>query len=869
MIPTRVSWPLVGREDELAWVAAERRAGVSCGVVVSGSAGVGKTRLAREALAEASQEGTHVEWVQATEAAASIPLGAFAALPVDAGARDRLGVLQACAQTLRARGGGQRVVLGVDDAHLLDPTSAALVLHVAATGTAFVVVTVRAGLPCPDPIVALWKDLEASRLELQQLSADETAHLLEEALGGELATDVKRWAYAMSEGHALYLRELVKGALESGALVREGATWQLRSRPSVTPVLVDLISAGLEGLSADELEAVRLLALGEPLQLDIVGQIAGLPAVAGLEERGLATVDARAAPTKTIDVRLSHPLYGEVVRSAMPTVRGNELRTRLAESLRARGLDRRGDALRVAAWLEEAGAPIDEWLLLAAARDANAAGDPALAEHSARRAPQGPEQAVILGTSLALRRRFDEAESVLAEAEGTLETTELAHEYLEWRALRVLHLGLGRGDDARDLLGRADGWFPGEAWRDRVETIRALTLTPLEEGLQAVERLLRREDVHSEDRRRASIARVARLLYTGRTAEAYALSASMRPSLPPRGELDAYALAAWCLVRVASGYDWDEVWRWLLEAERSTEHGSDARVRGEILGQLADAAVWRGKPVTVIHWARKQIEQLEGADPAGRLPLGWLKVVVGSAMRRETEAAGAALLAYEAVVRDTSTQPYWGYEATARAMLLAAKGETSRAAAMLVDTARRGEGYPLDQAWLLHQAFQAGAPPESVSAELDRAAAGTDAPLAAILARLVKAAAARNGSALIESAQTLAELGAPLWAAEAAGLAADAFARAGRQDSARRAQALSSRLLESCEGAWSPLLAALEFAPAELTRREQEIVRLASDGASNAEIAERLVLSVRTVESHLYRAMRKLGVSTREELRTL
>jgi hypothetical protein len=37
-------------------------------------------------------------------------------------------------------------------------------------------------------------------------------------------------------------------------------------------------------------------------------------------------------------------------------------------------------------------------------------------------------------------------------------------------------------------------------------------------------------------------------------------------------------------------------------------------------------------------------------------------------------------------------------------------------------------------------------------------------------------------------------------------------------------------------------------------------------GLSNVEIAERLVLSTRTVESHLYRSMQKLGISDRRDL---
>ncbi|HSS09642.1 MAG TPA: helix-turn-helix transcriptional regulator, partial [Acidimicrobiales bacterium] len=53
---------------------------------------------------------------------------------------------------------------------------------------------------------------------------------------------------------------------------------------------------------------------------------------------------------------------------------------------------------------------------------------------------------------------------------------------------------------------------------------------------------------------------------------------------------------------------------------------------------------------------------------------------------------------------------------------------------------------------------------------------------------------------------------------------------------------------------------------ARLTRREQEIARLAAAGHSNREIAERLVVSIRTVEGHLLRTYVKLGVQTREEL---
>jgi DNA-binding CsgD family transcriptional regulator len=56
-------------------------------------------------------------------------------------------------------------------------------------------------------------------------------------------------------------------------------------------------------------------------------------------------------------------------------------------------------------------------------------------------------------------------------------------------------------------------------------------------------------------------------------------------------------------------------------------------------------------------------------------------------------------------------------------------------------------------------------------------------------------------------------------------------------------------------------------AVAPLTRREREVAGLAAQGRTNRDIADELVVSVRTVENHLQRVYAKLGVGSRDELR--
>jgi RNA polymerase sigma factor (sigma-70 family) len=62
------------------------------------------------------------------------------------------------------------------------------------------------------------------------------------------------------------------------------------------------------------------------------------------------------------------------------------------------------------------------------------------------------------------------------------------------------------------------------------------------------------------------------------------------------------------------------------------------------------------------------------------------------------------------------------------------------------------------------------------------------------------------------------------------------------------------------------MTAAASSTPEELSPREREVLRLTAHGFSNKEIASRLEVSVKTVETYKARASEKLGLRTRAEI---
>jgi DNA-binding NarL/FixJ family response regulator len=167
---------------------------------------------------------------------------------------------------------------------------------------------------------------------------------------------------------------------------------------------------------------------------------------------------------------------------------------------------------------------------------------------------------------------------------------------------------------------------------------------------------------------------------------------------------------------------------------------------------------------------------------------------------------------------------------------------------------------------LLYEALRSGGNPKLIAAEQTRLVERCDARLVAAYAAHATARADRDGQALLAVAEEMAAIGADAYATEAAADAARQFLIEGREDSARRAATRARELFPADQDGEAPLIDGLDGVAMELTRREAQIAALAARGLSNQEIAEQLVLSVRTVETYVYRAMQKRGVTSRQEL---
>ncbi|MDQ3720384.1 MAG: LuxR family transcriptional regulator, partial [Actinomycetota bacterium] len=235
--------------------------------------------------------------------------------------------------------------LCVDDGHLLDDASAALVHQLAATRDAFVVVTLRREAGAPDALAALWKDELCERIGLRELGREEVERLLDEILGGPVEGRSANALWKLTRGNVQFLRELVRYGRDHGLLVDSGGIWRWSdTKIAVGTRIAELVDLRLGDLDAAQRRVLELVVAGAPLELDVLGDDERL-AVEALE--ALELVELRQDGRRRF-LEVVHPLQGEVVRVGVPAVRWQGLLQRLADAVQAGYARRRTDLPRLA-----------------------------------------------------------------------------------------------------------------------------------------------------------------------------------------------------------------------------------------------------------------------------------------------------------------------------------------------------------------------------------------------------------------------------------------------------------------------------------------------------------------------------------------
>ncbi|MFD3508721.1 LuxR C-terminal-related transcriptional regulator [Nocardia sp. NPDC058666] len=854
------AWPLVGRDEELRTTAAAIRGnGGTAGLVLAGAAGVGKTRLARDALGATD---ARVHWAVATASARGLPLGCFADVCHHLGS-DPMQLVHGAIAALTVPDDPGAVVVAVDDAHLLDDLSAFLVHQLVVRRLATVLLTVRTGMPAPDAITALWKDRALPLLELQPLGDEELQALLEAVLAGPVEADSARRIWSFTQGNALYTRELIDSELTANRLHRSAGVWIWHGQPTVSRTLRELIDSRMGTLSAEVADVVDIVALGEPLDATVLSRLTNSAAIEAAETQGLIIVTDDDPPR----IRLAHPLFGEVRRSEGSTLRFRRLAGLLAAQLGPSHGRATPQAIVARADLTlESDLPPDPELFAAAAAAALEMLDPSLAVHFAEAAWQAGERVdyqILHAKLLMLVSRGRCAETAFARLAGSELPEPDRVEVASLRAANLVWM-LGRPRDASAVLDAAD--VPPAATVTAIRASADSVLGRPHAAIEAARTALRTPGLPDFHMMMALGAQVLSFGATGAIAEAGAAADRGFELAARSGETAHFrfwigALYARAL-RLAGLLTDTSVGAQQLRSDALDAPGL-ARVQTALL--IGHSHLALGRLDAAIRSLREALAGATAYDTTDGLRAACLMWLAEALAETGDSAAAAAALAECETVRyqdfvftDTAI-------AVARAWTVGAEGATSHAVAVLHDAAdaARERGQLANEVMCLQVATQFG--DCARAARLAELAALVQGPRARAAAAHAAALATADGEALAQASRSYEAMGDAVAAADAAAQASTAFTHAQRRGSALTAQATSHRLAEQCRTALTPAIRALSC-PEPLTGRQREIVALAAQGLSNREIAQRLTVSVRTVEGHLYRASQRTGAVSREEL---
>ncbi len=861
----RLTWPLIGRSKEQRLIEAAIFDSDSSGIVVCGAAGVGKSRIAREALDSVASQGCEVRWIVGTSSARSIPLGALSSWAQPAG-NDTLELIRGAIASLTSSSPGRTVVLGVDDVALLDDLSTFVVHQIIQRRIAKVVLTLREGESIPDGVRQLWHGSQLDRIDLQPLPKAEIAELLSATLGGPVDPEAAERLWTLTRGNPLYLRNIVEQEVADERLTMQDEYWRWLGDPVLAPGLVELIEERIGGLPTSVSDVIDALAVGEPIELGSLTRITDPIAIEQADLRGLIALDQVGG---RVEARLAHPLYGEVRRNRAAATRLRRLRGLVAAELAAP--DDRDDprmVVRRATLSLDSDLEPDTDLLIRAARGAVWLWEFPLADRLAEAATLAGGAAdakLIRAYALSCTGRGNEADALLADIQAD-ELPEAVYGRVAFLRATNRLFTLADPVSAKTLIDEAARAAPPRA-RSCIDAFLTVYWAAMGKPHAAIEssgKFTWQELPDLVAQRVTAWALAVAFGEVGRASEAVAAAKAGYP-VPIRSFViitDAHIGALLLSGKVVEA-----------DAPAQTIRQRQVEFRAFQFFQVGTVAVGRaalgaGRLQAAISLLTEAIETGQTSGGSN----GWnyrcqIPLITALAMRGSTDEAAAWLATLE-----KQRHPSWRYldyeYAIAKAWVAAGQGAVSEAIAISLAAAEtaRGNGQFAPEVMCLQTAAQFGE--RSCGSRLRELQAIVEGPRAGVAAHFAEALHDGDGFELSAASAEFEQMGDLVAAVDAAAHAAIAYRHHDLRGSALGCSAKAEALAERCGGARTPALRkAVERLP--LTDREREIVMLIGEGLSNRHIATRLTLSVRTVESHIYKAMGKTGVSGRDELAAL
>jgi len=878
--------PHVGREHELSALLSSVSRADGRGAIVAGVAGVGKSHLLEHASTLLAGDGWAALRARGDPTRAT-PFGSMGGLLPALGHDDPERwalVLRRGLDHLVERAAPHRPLLLADDLQAFDSASATLVLQAVLDGRLRLLGTLRTGDDAPDAVTTLWKDDLVDRVDLTPLTRREADELVERIMGGPVDAETRSRLWGWVDGNPLLITEVVAQAQERGSWQRTAGLWHLELGPGQqvrSPTLAAMLAERMAEAPDGTADAVDALALAGHLPLEVLDRLVGIRALAAAE-RARLTRSRNADGTGEADgqvVALDHPLYGELRRDQLDPERTRDLLERLLDVFEGLPEIAPADIPLLARWSVETGrtGPRTGELLLAAAERAWIGNDPrAAAELAGRaRALRRTDRAdQILVGSLARLGAVDDLAPVAHEVMRTAESDGVRAEAAMHHALAVFQFA-NEPDQAETLLGEADEFITDPQQREHVVRLRAMFR--LQRGdLAGAEVVARPLLATTDDEIRVAVSSTLSpiVLFQGRVGEALelaeqGLALAFRMRAEGRateedsgvlGELLFHQIGAW--VEAGRVADADQVAQVSIAA---LDDDVDPFSRAFVAFQVGRIARLRGRPETASRWFREAVAGFEVISRGGFV--AWALAGLAGVRAQVGDAAGAAAAA--ARCRTWSDHPIGlaaGEVDRALAWELVAARDLPAAREALVAAAERSlaMGDLLHAGHAFHDLVSVGAPGRAV-APLRDLGQRCDGQLLRAFGQHAEASAAGDVEALSAVAERFEGFGCDLMAAEAWSEAVAVATAAGGERAAMAAQRRATQAVRRCEGARTPLLAAGRDG-LDLSRREREIAELTVAGLRRRDIAAKLVISPRTVDSHLQRIYRKVGVNDRDGL---